>query len=51
MASFRVYLMAPWLGMKTYVQTADAILLFSVCASYGVAAGIFFSAAKNKKEA
>jgi len=48
-ASYRVYLSAPWFGLKTYIQVADAILLFSVCASYGVAAGIFFASAHDKK--
>ena len=48
-ASYRLYLSAPWFGLKTYIQVADAILLFSVCASYGVAAGIFFASAHDKK--
>jgi len=32
-----------------YIQVADAILLFSVCASYGVAAGLYFSARNGDK--
>jgi len=40
LASHRVYLLRPLLGLKTHIQVIDAILLFSVCASYGVAAGI-----------
>ena len=32
-----------------YVQVADVILLFSVCASYGVAAGLYYSARNGDK--
>lgn len=49
-ASYRVYLMEPWLGISVYIQVADAILLFSVCASYGVAAGIFFASVFDKQK-
>jgi len=50
MASYRVYLTEPWFGLKTYIQVSDAILLFSVCASYGVAAGVYFASVYDKKK-
>lgn len=50
LSAFRVYLTDPIFGFNTYVQIVDAVLLFSFCAAYGVAAGVFFSSASLKRD-